>query len=117
MSGTSPLHVIESTSPEFTLNFKFFRIPTSEWAPILLALRSDQTLNKIMITIDFADHTVNNPSHKKKLTRLQLLISSVASHLSQNANLKEIHLIGLPLSTSDVETLAQVCKHLVFVLV
>ena len=108
LSGTSPLHVIEAYLSDFTLNFKFFRIPLSEWGPIILTLRNDETLKKININIDFSDHLIDNPTHKQKLQKLPLLVESLASQLKQNSNLTEIQLIGLPFSSSDLQILAQV---------
>lgn len=108
VTGTSPLHAIEACLSEAVLNFKFFRIPISEWNPIFSTLKSDTSLKKIIVKIDYNDYTVNNPTHRQKLTNLSSLCEHLNVHLINNACLNELQLIGLPLKFKDIVNISQV---------
>ena len=112
VTGTSPLHAIEASLSESVLNFKFFRIPINEWNPILSTMKNDASLRKIIIKIDYNDYTINNPTHQKKLVNLDALCADLSSHLSNNASLNELKLIGLPLSCKAVSDISQVAIHI-----
>lgn len=109
LAGTSPLHVVEAYLTSSTLNFNFFRIPSeTEWAPIFEALSHDSSLKKIVVTIDYDNHTVKNPTHQQKLKQLRRLVEHLCHHLGQNTKLTELQLIGLPLADADVKLLSKV---------
>lgn len=104
---TSPLHVIEASN--VSLDFKFFRIPESEWAPVLEALKNDTTLKRISVSIDLEDKSlVENRIHKQKLRHLEPFIWHLSQHLLVNSNLTELHLKGLPMTARDVEQISKV---------
>lgn len=108
MANTSPLHVIEANLSSLTLDFKFFRVPETEWGPINSTLKSDFSLKKIIVVIDYEDHTVSNPTHKQKLRHLPSFLKHLSAHLSLNGSITELQLVGLPLTTSDVQVIGQV---------
>ena len=107
LTGSCPLHCIEANLVNCVLSFKFFRIPVSEWNPILSTLNCDITLKKICVIID-VDFTINNPTHQQKLKHLTSFIESLCVHLKNNQSLLELKLVGLPLSRTNVEHLAKV---------
>ncbi|KAI9560494.1 hypothetical protein GHT06_011427 [Daphnia sinensis] len=107
LKGTSPLHAIESSWIDATLNFKFLRIPSSEWDPILAALKKNFTLKKICITIDIADIKSKNHIHTKKLKHLHPFIQSLLIHFSNSQHLTELFLVGIPFGVADLDCLAK----------
>lgn len=113
LKGTSPLHVIEAYLKDNVLNFKFFRIPVSEWIPIFLTLNIDSTLKKICVSIDVVDqHAISsNPNHKQKLKYLHTFLEHLSTHLCNNKLLVELKLIGLPITSFDIRKLAEVQKN------
>lgn len=113
LKGTSPLHVIEAYLKDSVLNFKFFRIPVTEWTPIFLTLNSDLTLKKICVSIDVVDqHAISsNANHKQKLKYLHTFLEHLSTHLSNNKLLVELELIGLPTTSSDIKKLAKVKNY------
>lgn len=108
LKGTSPLHVIEACLADAILNFKFFRIPLTEWNPILSALKSSFTIKKICVAND-VDLSVNDKIHKQKLKHLNSLMESLSVHLSHNHILTKLELVGLPFSYADIQQLSKVC--------
>jgi hypothetical protein len=109
LKGTSPLHVIEACLADAILKFKYFRIPASEWGPILSALKSTFTVKKIFVMIDF-DLAINNKIHKQKLKHLHSFMENLNVHLSNSQILTHLELVGLPFSYADIEQLGKVCK-------
>ena len=112
LSGTSPLHAVESHLADGVLDLKYFRVPVSEWVPLLAALASDTTLKKITIRIDYTDHTVPNPNHRAKLKHLDDLCRSLCASLSRTTTLRSLQLTGLPLSAKGITELAAVSAPL-----
>lgn len=90
------------------LDFKFFRIPITEWTPLLVALAADTSLKQISIKIDFGDYTVSNPTHQQKLKHLGSLCESLSLHLSRNTKLNSLKLLALPLAKKDINILSEV---------
>lgn len=108
LADTAPLHVIESRLGDSSLKFNFFRIPPLEWDPLLTSLESDSSLKRIAITIDYNEYTINNPTHQLKLKHLPSFISSLGYHISNNGNLLDLCLNGIPLTDKTVDSLVQV---------
>lgn len=106
--GTFPLHVIEANLLESILKFKFYRIPITEWKPVLLTLENDKSLKKLMIEVEVEDPAVTNPSHLHKLKFLDAFLESLCKHLIKNDALVELQLHRLPLSFSNIQMLSKV---------
>ena len=111
LSGTSPLHAVEASLSQGAVDFKFFRIPSMEWTPLLSALCSDTTLKQISVRIDYGDYTVSNPMHQQKLKHLNQLCENLGLHLARNSSLSKLQLIGLPLTLKDIKALAHVSSE------
>lgn len=110
LKGTSPLHTIESSSADAVLNFKFLRVPASEWNPLLAALRGNFSLKKICVTINILDLESRNPTHMAQLRHLHQFTQSLVVHLSNSQVLTKLSLVGIPFSIADIEYLTKVLR-------
>ncbi|XP_057364604.1 protein Cep78 homolog [Daphnia carinata] len=106
LKGTSPLHAIESSWPDTILNFKFLRIPSSEWDPVLAALRKNFSVKKICVTID-VDLKSKNHIHMTKLKHLHPFVQSLLIHLNNSQHLTELFLVGIPFSVADLDCVSK----------
>ncbi|KZS21852.1 putative Centrosomal protein of 78 kDa [Daphnia magna] len=107
LKGTSPLHAIESSLADAILNFKFLRIPSSEWGPVLDTLKKNFSLKKICVNIDVLDLKSKNQIHMTKLKHLHPFIQSLLIHVSNSQHLTELFLVGIPFSVADLDCLTK----------
>lgn len=107
LKGTSPLHAIESSLADAILNFKFLRIPSSEWGPVLDTLKKNFSLKKICVNIDVLDLESKNQIHMTKLKHLHPFIQSLLIHVSNSQHLTELFLVGIPFSVADLDCLTK----------
>jgi hypothetical protein len=109
LKGNSPLHVIEACLADAILKFNFFRVPPSEWNPILSTLKSNFTIKKINVMIE-DDLVINKKIHEQKLKHLNSFMETLRVHLGNNQILTQLELVGLPFSHADIAHLTKVFK-------
>ena len=89
------------------LKFNFFRVPPSEWNPILSTLKSNFTIKKINVMIE-DDLVINKKIHEQKLKHLNSFMETLRVHLGNNQILTQLELVGLPFSHADIAHLSKV---------